>query len=310
MVTSNKGISFVVPAYNEENAIASTLSTLEDTLEKLGLPFEIILVNDGSSDGTLAEAAKFESVKVLSHPTNIGYGNALKTGITAARYDWVGMVDADGSYPIQDIPKLVAEMDKGFDMVVGARDNISQLDKPIKRMFRYVYKKSINIMTGSRIDDPNSGFRIFDKRVALEFFDFLCGAFSFTTGLSVMAQEKPFFIKFVPIEYMDRTGKSKVHHGRDSLRALQLIIQGVTYYNPMKFFLFLALLLVALVGFPAMLLALFSMHTLSAYYMIFGCTVALLLGVGVLADVVRVSSAKNAKRAPSVSEGVSTKFEV
>jgi glycosyltransferase involved in cell wall biosynthesis len=292
MESDVSGISFVVPAYNEEGAVAETLHRLVSVLQATGRSFEVILVNDGSSDDTLENASSVEGVRVLSHPINTGYGNALKTGIKNALYEWVGIIDADGSYPVDEVPVLLAEMDKGFDMVVAARNNLSQHDKPIKRLFRFLYRRSINLFTGSKIVDPNSGFRIFKKIVPLEFFDFLCGTFSFTTGLSIMAAEKPFFVKFHPVEYLDRTGKSKVRHVRDSLRTIQLIVQGVTYYNPLKFFIFLTFSLIFLVGLPAMVLAMFSMLTLSSYYMVFGCTAALLAGLGVLADVVRVSASR------------------
>lgn len=126
----------------------------------------------------------------------------------------------------------------------------------------------------------------------MEFIQFLCGGFSFTTSLTILAAEKPCFMTYVPIRYEDRKGKSKVRHFRDSLRTLQLIVQGVTYYNPIKFFIIMAMFMIAFIGFPAMLLAVFRMYTLSAYYMLFGCVVSLLVAIGVLGDIVRISMAK------------------
>lgn len=290
MDQAEHGLTMIVPAFNEEEGIGHTLDLLLQTLPGMGIPFEIIVVDDGSRDGTAEAAAKREGVRVISHPVNIGYGNALKTGILNARYDWIGIIDADASYPVERIPDLAAEMAKGFDMVIGKRENISDLDRPFKRAMRRIYVGLVNIVTGARIEDPNSGLRIFRKELALEFFQFLCGAFSFTTSLTVLSMEKPAFLKFVPVTYLPRKGTCKVAHFRDSLRTLQLIMQGVGYYNPVKVFVFLAMLMIFTVGFPAMLLALFNMHTLSAYYMIFGCTVALMFSIGVLGDIVRISA--------------------
>lgn len=283
------GISFVVPAYNEEGGIEGTLERLKSVLEALGRPYEIIVVNDGSRDRTPEVVSRIVGVRVVSHPINIGYGNALKTGILQARYEWIGIVDADGSYPVHELPRLVAEMEKGFDMVIARRENLADHDKWLKRLFRRAYIAIISLLTGSKALDPNSGFRLFRREVAEEYFDFLCGAFSFTTSLTVLALERPYFTTFVPVQYQDREGKSKVRHLRDGLRTLQLIAQGVTYYNPIKFFLILAVLLIFLVGFPAMVLAMFRMFTLSWYYMLFGCTVSLMLSIGVLGDIVRIS---------------------
>jgi glycosyltransferase involved in cell wall biosynthesis len=282
----------LVPAYNEQGGIRDTLVELSAVLGALGRPFEVIVVNDGSRDDTAAQAASVPGVRVISHPVNIGYGNALKTGILNARHEWIGIIDADGTYPCQDLPRLLEQMDKGFNMVVGERSNIHEHDRPLKNVMRRIYKASIRFLAGNDIRDPNSGFRIFEKRIALEFFDFLCGTFSFTTGLTILAFEKPYFVCYVPIQYQERVGKSHVRHVRDSIRTIQLIIQGVTYYNPLKFFVLLALAMVGLVGFPAMCLAMLNFFTLSGYYMIFGCTVSLLLGLGLVGDIVRVTGGK------------------
>lgn len=285
------GLSILIPAYNEQGGIRRTLEELLQVLAGLNRPYEVIVINDGSRDDTVAQAT-MPGVRVISHPTNIGYGNALKTGILNARHEWVGIIDADGTYPCEDLPLLLEQMDKGFNMVVGERANIHKHDKPFKRLMRRIYKSSIRFLAGNNIRDPNSGFRIFEKCIALEFLDFLCGTFSFTTGLTILAFEKPYFVGYVPIEYRVRVGKSHVRHVRDSIRTIQLIVQGITYYNPLKFFVLLTMAMVVLVGFPAMCMALLRLYTLSGYYMIFGCTASILLGLGLLGDIVRVTGGK------------------
>lgn len=285
-----QGLSFVIPAYNEEKSITDTLSRLEATLATFSIPTEIIVVNDGSTDRTGELAMQFEAVQVINHPINIGYGNSLKDGIRKTRYEWVGIVDADGSYPIEDIPLLVREMEKGFDMVVGARANSHEIDRFTKRIFRWLFKRIVRILNDSRIQDPNSGFRIFRREIVMRLSPFLCGTFSFTTSLTILTTGLYYFVKFVPVQYAKREGKSKVKHFRDSIRAMQFILQGVMFFNPIKFFLLLALWNVVFVCVPAIAIAMLHHPTLSLYYMIFGTALSLMIGMGGLGDIIRIAA--------------------
>ena len=164
---NNPGLSYVMPAYNEEQSISNTLQRLINTLSRLNMPYEIIVVNDGSRDRTKELAEQFKNVKLISHPINIGYGNALKSGIKNAQYEWIGIVDADGTYPIEDIPKLIREMQNGFDMVIGTRMNTGELDKPVKKIFRRIFKTILKLVIKASIEDANSGFRIFRRELAI-----------------------------------------------------------------------------------------------------------------------------------------------
>lgn len=284
------GLSFIIPAYNEEGGVSDTIKRLKDVLGKAGMAYEIIVVNDGSTDGTMRKAAEFSGVKIVNHPTNIGYGNAIKSGLKKAQYDWIGITDADGTYPIESLPELIAEMGKGFDMVIGSRSNMAEMDNGMKRLSRWVFKRIIKMTVKNDIYDPNSGFRLFRREIAIRFYPFLCGSFSFTTSLTLFASGEPFFVKYVPIQYSARCGKSKVRHGVDSLRTILYIVQGITFFNPIKFFLLLSASMVIFVCIPAMVIALFRMFTLSLYYMIFGTTVTFLIGLGVIGDIIRISA--------------------
>ena len=289
---NNLGISYIVPAYNEENSIANTIQRLLSVLSTLAIPYEIIVVNDGSHDKTAEVVGQLNNIRLINHPINIGYGNSLKTGIRNAQYEWIGIVDADGTYPIEDIPRLIQEMHNGFDMVIGTRENTAKIDKPVKTFFRFIFKSIIRFVATDKIEDANSGFRIFRREVAINLFPFLCGTFSFTTSLTILASGKSYFIKHLPIQYEARIGKSKVSHIRDSIRTMQYIIQGITFFNPLKFFILLAFAMILLVCIPAMVLAVFRMATLSLYYMIFGTTVTLLIALGVIGDIIRISLTK------------------
>lgn len=292
-LTISPGLSWVVPAYNEEGAIISTLERLRAVLSTLDMKWEIIVVNDGSRDATRAQAESVEGVHVVSHPINIGYGSAIKSGIRAARYHWVGIVDADGTYEIEELSQLIGKMKDGFDMVVAARKNVLSMDKPIKRLARRTLIGFLNLVIGASIIDPNSGFRIFKKSLAERFFPFLCNTFSFTTSITVFALGQRHFVSYVPLQYFPRTGKSKVRHGRDSIRMLQLVLQGITFFNPLKFYLMLVIGLLVVFTFPAILLHLANFSGVALYWFATGAVGALLVGLGTLGDMLRVASLRH-----------------
>ena len=285
------GLSYIVPLYNEAGGIRATLERLNAVLSaQPGLEYEIIAVNDGSRDDSAAMASEVPNVRVISHPINCGYGAALKTGIRHAKYDLVGIVDADGTYPIEEIPRLLAQIEKGFDMVVARRSNVLDLDGPVKKMFRSIFIAVVSLLVGRKVEDPNSGLRIFRRSLALTFLPFLCNAFSFTTSITVFSFGAGFFISYVPVEYSPRLGKSKVRHGRDSLRTAQLVLQGIMYYNPVKFSILISLAFV-LTGFlPGTLLALLGFAT-AGWFVLWGVAiVALLVSLGLLFDMLRIAT--------------------
>jgi glycosyltransferase involved in cell wall biosynthesis len=295
MEESNRGVSIIVPAYNEENYIAATIERLTVTLAGLALPSEIIVVNDGSTDDTRGIAEGFAGITLMNHPHNIGYGNSILTGVQRAGYEWICILDADGSYPIEDIPRLIEEMERGYDMVVGSRVNISEHDTLIKRFFREIFKKTVSLLNDNRIEDPNSGLRIFKREVVCKLQPFLCGTFSFTTSISILMSGLHYFIKYVPITYQKRVGRSKVRHIRDSIQALQYIMQGVEFSNPMKFFVILAFLMLLLVYLPGFLLQQLCYPVFALYYTMFGTAVSLMLGMGAVGDILRISSPRHIK---------------
>src|SRR5262249_4897963 len=105
------GLTVILPAFNEAEAIGQTLTRLQQTLQNIDRPTEIIVVNDGSRDATGENASRFP-IKLLSHPINYGYGRSLLTGIAAAHHETIAIIDADGSYPVEELPKLLAMYDQ------------------------------------------------------------------------------------------------------------------------------------------------------------------------------------------------------
>jgi glycosyltransferase involved in cell wall biosynthesis len=232
-------ISIVIPAYNEESSIGETIGTCHKVMSAQPHPYEIVVVDDGSLDNTHAIAIGARS-KVVRHPHNVGYGRSLKDGIAAASYDIIAITDADGTYPIDRIPELVAEYQKGFDMVVGARQGKHYDESFSKMLLRVILRVLVEYTAGRKIPDINSGLRVFSRQTVRPYHQYLCDTFSFTTSLTLAYMMNGKFVQYLPIAYEKRVGKTKVRLFRDSLRTMQFIVEAMLYYNPIKVFLALS----------------------------------------------------------------------
>jgi glycosyltransferase involved in cell wall biosynthesis len=266
-------ISVVIPAFNEGPAIRETIRQVGAALA--GVVHEIIVVDDGSADTTGAQAAEV-GARVIRHAHNIGYGGALKTGIRAAAHDTIVITDADGTYPNADIPRLLDEFGKGFNMVVGARSGSHYHESAVKTPLRYLLKWLVEFTTGRRIPDVNSGLRVFSRAEALPYLNHLCNTFSFTTSITLAYMMTSKFVGYVPIAYYERVGGTKVRLFRDSLRTLQYIVQAILYYNPLKMFILVSALL--FVTASVLMIIAFQFDSAAAFY----------LGAGGMALVVTV----------------------
>jgi glycosyltransferase involved in cell wall biosynthesis len=239
-----KGLTVVIPAYNEEKGIQGVVDRVLSVLETSNTPFEIIVVDDGSKDRTVA-SLRDKSVKVLRHELNRGYGAALKTGIQGARYGHVAILDADGTYEERDLPKLMEHMDT-YDMVVGARTGKGAKIPLIRRPAKWILNLLANFLTETRIPDLNSGFRIFDKRVAKKFFNILPDSFSFTSTLTMALLTNGYSIKYIPSGYKRRKGRSKIRPIHDTVNFFALIVRTALYFAPLKIFIPLSLSMIGL----------------------------------------------------------------
>lgn len=282
-------ISVVIPAYNEGQAIRETVRQIASALS--GIEHEILVVDDGSGDGTGSRAAE-AGARVIHHPHNIGYGGALKTGIREARFDTIAITDADGTYPNTEIPRLLAEFNKGFNMIVGARTGDHYQESILKSPLRYLLKWLVEFTTGRRIPDVNSGLRVFSRKEALPYLNHLCNTFSFTTSITLAYMMTAKFVGYVPISYHERIGRTKVKLFRDSLRTLQYIVQAILYYNPLKMFILISggLFLVA----AALMIVAVQWKIMLAFYLGVGCMtmVVLVFSLGLLAELLSQIMAK------------------
>jgi glycosyltransferase involved in cell wall biosynthesis len=274
-------ISVVIPAYNEAESLEGVVRNLREHLNSKGIEHEIVVVVDGATDDTESVAGRVADT-VLVHPINCGYGRSLKTGIVAAKNEWIVITDADGTYPNDRIPDLLALMDR-FDMVVGARSGSFYTGNTVKRYGRILFRWLSEYATGQRIPDINSGLRVFRRSQMIPFFPLINSGFSFTTTCTLSYLLNDLLVAYVPIDYFKRQGVSKVHHLRDSLRALQIIVEAILRCNPIKAFLLLATPF-AVLGCLTGLLALVTMSGWAWMACVISlCTTGILLGLGFLA---------------------------
>lgn len=230
---SAQPLSIVIPAYNEETCIAQTVRDLQNELT--GITYEIIVVDDGSSDNT-AEAARNAGATVFSRVSNRGYGAALKLGIRQARHPWVLLMDSDGQHKAADARRLYERMQQGHDMVIGARDKQSfqyASRMPGKKLLQWVAA----YLVGEKPDDVNSGLRIFRREDALKYLSILPNGFSFTTTITLAMLKDGCDVAWVPIQVEARQGRASTVRVKDGLSTLMLIMRIAMLFNPLKVYL-------------------------------------------------------------------------
>jgi len=228
-------LSIIIPAKNEQVAIAGVIAKLKKVLSAHA--FEIIIVNDGSTDNT-AKIALDAGAKVITHPYSKGNGAAIKTGARAALGDVVVFMDADGQHSPEDIPRLLAKLNQGFDMVVGARQKGSQasIGRSIGNKF---YNKFASYMTGHKIEDLTSGFRAVKIDKFREFLYLLPNGFSYPTTSTMAFFRAGYSVAYEPIHATQRedNSTSHIHIVKDGIRFLLIIFKVGTLYSPLKLFL-------------------------------------------------------------------------
>jgi glycosyltransferase involved in cell wall biosynthesis len=233
-VPGEVNVSIVIPAFNEEQSIASQIQAVRQVMDQTEWVYEIIVVNDGSTDGTAKEAAG-QGAKLISLPENRGYGAALKTGIAKAQADLIVIIDADGTYPCAAIPELLSKVDQ-YDMVVAARTGRDVHIPFERRAPKWFLNHLASYLAGRHIPDINSGLRVFKKPLVERFQALLPSGFSFTTTITLALLCNDFQVLYVPIDYLPRQGKSKIRP-IDFYNFIVLIVRATTIFNPLKIYL-------------------------------------------------------------------------
>jgi len=276
MDCTDLSFSIIVPAFNEEESIVDVIDRIKESWRSCGYPYEIIIVDDGSSDKTF-QLAVSQEVRVLQHTSNRGYGASLKTGIKESKYDWILITDADGTYPIDQTP-LFLKFIPEYDMVVGARTGDVVKIPVLRRLPKWILNKLANYLTGVKIPDINSGLRIMKKDSVEHFMKILPDGFSFTTTITLAMLTNNMPVHFLPINYYHREGKSKIRPIRDMLNFLQLIIRTILYFEPLKVFVPVAFAL-----FTAAFLVLFLSYMYTEKVMDITTVVLFVAGIQILA---------------------------
>ena len=228
---NGKKISVVIPAYKEERVIGTLIS---DVRKVMGEQCEIIVVDDGSPDST-GKAAREAGAKVVRHPSNIGNGAAVKSGIRAATGEIIVMMDGDGQHRAEDIPRLVEQVST-YDMVIGARTKASETSVH-RDVANAVYNTFATYLTRKEILDLTSGFRAIRADIAKRFVYLLPNTFSYPTTLTLSLIRSGHSVTFVPIVAKKREGKSKIKLLKDGTRFFMIMLKIATLFAPSRVFL-------------------------------------------------------------------------
>ena len=235
-----KGVSVIIPCKNEETGIGLTVAAIHAVLKERDVDYEIIVVDDGSSDRTRA-VAMAAGARVLVHTINLGYGNSIMDGILIAHYPVVAILDGDGTYPVAQLPMMIDKA-ASHDMVIGARAWTRHNTSVLGRLLRWSLYYVILYFSNQRAPDYNSGMRVFHKLDTLNYKPILCPTFSFTTTLTLLYLLLARSVVFVDIPYAKRIGTSKVNYVRDAVRTFSYVFVVTSLFQPYR----LALLIIGL----------------------------------------------------------------
>ncbi|MFM2046833.1 MAG: hypothetical protein RL383_910 [Actinomycetota bacterium] len=238
-------VSVILPVYNEKGHLRTEIDRIRAALSASRHSFEIIVVDDGSNDGSETELPQIEGITLITHRKNQGSGAARRTGTTAARGRVVVWTDVDMTYPNDRIPELVDRMD-GWDHIVGWRQTEEGTHKLLRTPAKWLIRKLASFLSETDIKDLNSGLRAFRRDVAMQYVHELPKGFSCVTTLTMSFLGNGYSVGFMPIDYFPRAGRSKFHWLRDTRRYILQVIRMTLSYNPLKVFLPVGLLLLGL----------------------------------------------------------------
>jgi glycosyltransferase involved in cell wall biosynthesis len=233
-------VSVVLPCYNEETHVLLEIRRICAALDAAGYPYELLAVDDASTDGTLAvlekAAAEHPHLRVVPFQRNGGAGTVRRIGSKMARGEIVVWTDADMTYPNERIPELVAmlDADPAIDQVVGARTTENGSHRLLRIPAKWVIRKIAEKLTNQRIPDLNSGLRAMRRDVALPYLRLLPPGFSCVTTITLAFMSNQHDVVYLPIDYAKRAGKSKFRFVTDAYRYILQVLRMVMYFNPLK----------------------------------------------------------------------------
>jgi glycosyltransferase involved in cell wall biosynthesis len=238
-------VSIILPVFDEVEHLKQEVDRIRAAMDASEYSYEIIVVDDGSTDGSAELARSMPGVRLISFLQNRGSGAARKAGTQAARGRVVVWTDVDMTYPNDTIPGLVKELE-GYDQVVGARNAEQGTLKALRVPAKWLIRKLAGFLTSTKIPDLNSGFRAFRADVGRQYIRHLPSGFSCVTTMTMTFLANGYSVKYVPIDYAKRAGRSKFHPIKDTRRYGIQMIRMVLSYNPLRVFMPFALLLLAI----------------------------------------------------------------
>jgi glycosyltransferase involved in cell wall biosynthesis len=245
-------VSIVLPCHNEEGHVVAEVARICAAMDASGYDYELVAYDDASTDGTLSRlqdaAPGFPNLRVVHFPRNGGAGTVRRIGTRQARGTIVVWTDADMTYPNERIPELIEMLDNEpfVDQVVGARMSEEGTHKFLRVPAKWFIRKLAEVLTNTAIPDLNSGLRAFRREVALPYLRLLPPGFSCVTTITIAFLSNQHDVKYVPIDYAKRAGKSKFRFVTDAYRYILQVLRMVMYFNPLKVLMPLALFLLVL----------------------------------------------------------------
>ena len=228
----DRSLTIVIPAFNEGDHVAEVVGAIDREMRTTDWDFEIIVVDDGSTDDTAERAAT--RARVIRQQRNRGYGAALKRGIQASETDWILITDADGTYPADAIPQLLAAA-PGNEMVVGARTGKSVQIPWLRRFAKWYLRRLASYLAGEKLPDLNSGMRLMKRGLVDRYAHLLPSGFSFTTTITLAAACNGHDIEYIPIDYRQRLGTSSIRPWH-TFDFLLLTLRTMVFFNPLRVF--------------------------------------------------------------------------
>lgn len=276
--------SIVIPVQNEEAAITEVIADIKKAMNGTDHSYEIVIVDDGSTDSTVKIVSEIEDVRLIRHRRNRGVGAARKTGILRSKGKYIVMLDGDGTYPADMIPELLKHL-PDYDMVVGARKIEAGTMKFLRLPAKWLLLKLACFVAETNIPDLNSGLRAFKKEASLKFFGIYPEGHSWVSTITLAFLTNGYTVKYVPINYFKRKGSSTFHPIKDTFNYFKTINRTVMYFKPLRFFVpFTGFIF--LVGVLRFLYGAFIRHDVRESDIMIILTSVIVGAVGVLADLV------------------------
>ncbi|MEX0658264.1 MAG: glycosyltransferase family 2 protein [Egibacteraceae bacterium] len=242
-------VTVVLPAFNEVGHIRAEVDRITAAMKNSRYTFEILVVDDGSSDGTAEAVEGLPFVRLLRFPVNRGSGTARRLGTAQARGRWVAWTDADMTYPNERIPEFVDALAEGrAHQVVGARGSEEGTMKVLRVPAKWAIRRLAEYLAQTKIPDLNSGLRVFSREQARPYLGLLPSGFSCVTTITLAFLANGLIVEYIPIDYQQRAGRSHFHPIKDAYRYILQVVRMITFFEPLRVFGPIALLLLTLGG--------------------------------------------------------------